>query len=251
MSEWTETASAGSGGGTTVSSTEPSNPSKGDEWVDTFYDSPAKKVYDGEEWITLVEGSYAEKTFTSNHVKNVSDINKNVRIELVAAPGKEAYEWNPHTSTGAGGAGVVEVDLTPYNRIDIRPGWKEGESGTSGGRYGGNYDSGAGGDATAILDGSGNTIAVAGGGGGAASWENTVNEDGVPIVEGAYGGDGAPTSSIFSGDGGTYVQDSTDYGSRAEEGIPATDGGLVTKKDTATVLSQFPSRNQPSVTMFK
>ena len=250
MSEWTETESAGSGGGTTVSSTEPSNPSRGDEWVDDSYRKPAKKVYMGDgKWATLVPGSNVpgEQTYTSNNVVDVSNINETVQIELVATEGESA-KWE----SGAGGAGIVEVDLTSYNEIKVRPGSLKGDAPSGPDQHSKyNYSPGAGGNGTAILDGSGNTIAVAGGGGGSGDYDTTY-DDGYSWIEGSNGGDGGPTGSRASGDGSKFeVFWPNDGGQDIQNKTPATDGQLISKQESATVISQTISRDQASVTMFK
>ena len=252
MSKWVE-ASKASSGGTTVSDTKPSNPSKGDEWVDESFRKPAKKVYMGDgEWATLVPGSNVpgETTYTSNAEVDVSNINETVRIELTAEEGESA-KWSPG---GAGGAGIVEVDLTPYNKIQVRPGL-EGHNPSAGEFIENRHDvarwhAGTGGSGVEIQDGQGNTIAIAGGGGGEADY-GSYRDDGYRFIKGSSGGEGGPTGTSASGNGGSYTTYWND-GDKINSHTEAEDGIVIAKQDSATVVSSNTARGEkPSVTLFK
>lgn len=197
MSEWTEAESSSSG--PIISETEPSNPSKGDEWVDESYRSPAKKIYMGDgEWATLVPGSNvpSEQTYTSgSHQIDVSDMTSTVTVELKGERGESAGGAN-----GGNGAQIMAgVDLSRYDTLTVYAGNYE---------VGGSGDPGAGdGGASSAIEADGEVIVAAGGGGGAGA------EDGGSYQYGGGGGgpgggDGGPSNVntrylSFSGSNGS------------------------------------------------
>ncbi|WP_133304662.1 hypothetical protein [Halonotius aquaticus] len=250
MAEWNEKETS-STVGPIISDTQPSSPSKGDEWVDTSYLSPAKKIYLGDSgWATLITGTNVPdtQTYTSNAEVDVSGINETVRIGIVGESGEGTGRWSPG---GEAGRGTIEVDLSSYNTLKLRPGSLEGETSSQEDQYIDrySYSTGAGGSGTAIRDGQGNVIAIAGGGGGEADY-GTYTDDGYGWIRGASGGEGGPTGTTAGGNGGSY----TTYWNRGQNintHDEAEDGGVITRQDAATVVSQTTGGPQNSVTLFK
>lgn len=133
-----EPISTGGSGSTDtyVTDTNPSNPNEGDEWVDTTYKQPAKKVWDGNNWVLLVEGKNTprQQTVTSNTTLDVSDADETIGFELRGGQGKRTGVWGDYFSTGntlhnyhryflhEGGKGAsvfVNVNLTEVDTIDV------------------------------------------------------------------------------------------------------------------------------------
>lgn len=211
--------------GPTVSDTEPSEPTEGDEWVDTSYASPAKKIYSDNEWKTLVEGSNVpgEKTYTSDKEVDVSNIDETVDVQLGGSRGREG-DPDRHGDVHKGGSGgevVCSIDLTTFDTLKII-------RNAGGGGEGGLTSAGGGGDGMEIQASDGTTLCGAGGGGGGGSTT------------------GAPTT-LCGGDGGGPEGGSGGCGSRSGNGGGQMVANLpeVTEKATGSR-----SDTSPYVTLF-
>lgn len=116
MSQWVESA-PGSSGGPTVSNTEPKNPSSGQEWIDSSYKRPAKKVYINDEigWKTLVGGSDLPESekLTPNRLSggtktfDVSDLDQEVYFTLASGSGGD----RKHASTTTVSRSQLKADM--------------------------------------------------------------------------------------------------------------------------------------------
>ena len=202
MSQWVEASKASGGsGGRTLSETEPSNPSKGDEWIDTSYNTPATKIWDGNRWLVASQGSNLppSETLSGSESKtyDVSDSNEEAEFTVIGQKGGSTFDnsdWEGPFPGGKGGRITATVDLSGYNTIKVD---SQHQKGGSSGYY---YDGADGGDSAAVLDGNDNVLIAAGGGGGAGGDHN----DGKPGA-GPNGGYGGGVSYGDGGDGGVYL----------------------------------------------
>lgn len=211
MTQWTEKQDS-TGPDRVASESPPESPSKGTEWIDESYRSPALKYWDGEKFVELVPGSNvpSEQEYTSGtHQVDVSDITSTVTVELKGERG----ESTPDASGGRGGQIMAGIDLSRYDTLTVYAGnYKSGGSGTGDGGDGG---------ASSAIEGDGELIVAAGGGGGASYEYRHDNYQ-------TGGGGGGPSG----GSGG----ESEYYGQAGE------DGGYWTKdrvevKNTGTASS--------------
>lgn len=211
---------------TSVSDTAPSNPSKGDEWVDTSFRTPERKVYDGGTWLATTKGTNVpdKQTYTTGtHEIDVSDITQIVTVIVSGEPG----EWSTK-----GGHIIADVNLTEYNTLTVHAGsYQQGESGEGYEPSGGDYfydEAGDGGNSSGIVA-DGNLILAAGGGGG----------DPEPVdgwSDYYLGGDGGGPNG---GRGGT----DPDYNR-------ATNGGTYRDNNADITVQNTSTSNEPKVQLF-
>ena len=235
MSQWTE--SSGSGGGEMVfSDTTPESPSRGLVWIDESFRTPAQKYYDGEKWVTLVEGSNVPgtQTYTNSTTVDVSNIDSTVEVRVAGGKGDTGGDRTSGSGShnypgGNGGVIIASIDLAYYDTLEIRR--NQGERGEEIYQTLPPYNTmrSDGGDGMEILSGDGTRL-VGGGGGGGGSPENNNGEMG---EAGAGGGPNGGSGGYGDGeDGGIYLANHPSVASKStssnNEGASVelfTDGG--------------------------
>ena len=222
MSQWVEAGSA-SGGGATVSETPPSSPSEGEEWLDTSYRKPERKVYLNGSWVVTNKGSNVppKQVLTSPDTFDVSDATSVVEVE---AKGGRGGNGSGQFSAPGGSCGAIlaEIDLSYHDTLNVH---------FNSGRSGGSGRGGHGGTGVEITDGDGTRLVGAGGGGGGeGSWDGG--------TRGHYGGRGGGPHGGHAGGKGDHNPDS------------GGDGGTSTNYESTTKKSTTRNNQGASVELF-
>jgi hypothetical protein len=219
MSEWVESTSS-TNDGKTLSETAPDNPSRGDEWIDTSFRKPARKIYYDEKWVSLIEGSNVptKQTYTSGtHEVDVSDITKTVTVSVAGQEGQPG---------AVGGYAIAEIDLSSYDTLTVYPGsYREGGDGEGYTPGGGSYEydeAGDGGNSSGI-EADGDLILAAGGGGGVTEevegWTDYYSGGGgggPAGGDGGYGDNGPTAGGVYKDDSADVIIQNTDTASEPE-----------------------------------
>jgi len=235
---------------TIVSQTEPSNPSKGDEWVDTSYTRPGKKVWTGSSWSILIGGSNLSqsKKLTTEKTISVSDSNETTKFELQSGGGEDSTAnivskgqgygcgWqcdNTDAETFEGGLGkkvVARINLSKISTLKIttHKGGSKTQVTQTLNDYDGNFANeaeitpGDGGRGLSIRDGNDNILVQVTGGGGAGirQWESRDGNENT--TSGANGG--GKTGEVGSGNNetggnGSIVYDNNRTSIQSEESV--------------------------------